>query len=131
VIAMTNAHLKTAAEFFGIDLDKDERYGGLILNKDGTPSHHAILLPETRVMDWYRGQEWAKAEGADVFNRQEGHILMANLGHLFERRWYWLEEQYSAGYAWLQYFSDGIQDFAYKDDKSRVRLVRRLPFIPS
>ncbi|CAJ0710622.1 hypothetical protein LMG7143_01653 [Ralstonia thomasii] len=123
--------LKTAAEIFGIKHANDENYGGLILNKDAMPSHHVILLPETRVLDWDAAHEWAKKEGANVFNRQEGHLLQANLGHLFEKRWYWLEEQYSAYLAWTQHFDDGCQDGAGKDGKTRVRLVRRLPFIHS
>lgn len=44
----------------------------------------------------------------------------------FEASWYWSSTQYSAYDAWGQYFGDGNQDYASKDSKGRVRLVRSI-----
>lgn len=43
----------------------------------------------------------------------------------FEDTWYWTSTQYSADYAWDQYFDGGTQSNAGKDDKGRARAVRR------
>ena len=43
----------------------------------------------------------------------------------FEPRWYWSSTQYSAGYAWGQYFGDGDQYLYGKAYEGRVRAVRR------
>ena len=44
----------------------------------------------------------------------------------FEDEWYWSSSQFSAYYAWLQYFIDGTQYGDGKSDEFRARAVRRL-----
>nr|WP_231849022.1 DUF1566 domain-containing protein [Paramagnetospirillum magneticum] len=49
----------------------------------------------------------------------------------FEATWHWTSTQDRPGYAWLQDFGDGHQDFYGKDFRTRVRAVRKcLPFTP-
>ena len=43
----------------------------------------------------------------------------------FDDRWYWSSTQYSANYAWYQYFDDGNQNTFVKAYEGRVRAVRR------
>ena len=42
-----------------------------------------------------------------------------------EQRWYWASTQYSANYAWCQYFSYGSQYCLVKGHEGRARAVRR------
>lgn len=44
----------------------------------------------------------------------------------FEPAWHWSSTQYSAHYAFVQHFGDGIQDGYAKDDDLFARAVRRL-----
>lgn len=55
-------------------------------------------------------------------------LCAATIPDKFEKAWYWTSTQYSAGDAWSQYFNGGFQLTAYKDNKGRVRLVRRSNF---
>jgi hypothetical protein len=44
----------------------------------------------------------------------------------FEGEWYWSSSQFSADYAWYQYFYDGYQNYYDKLYEFRARAVRRL-----
>jgi hypothetical protein len=60
--------------------------------------------------------------------KREAAVLFANVREEFEKAWYFTSTQYSADYAWGQYFGDGYQGHATKDFTGRVRAVRRLDF---
>jgi hypothetical protein len=44
----------------------------------------------------------------------------------FDERWYWTSTQYSAVYAYVQTFADGLQHDGHKVNGYRARAVRRL-----
>lgn len=111
------------------DLAEGEQYAGIVIDEDGHPTHHLILLPqqpETR-LTWDAAMEWAKGIGAELPTRQEQALLYANLKRAFDRAWYWSSEQHAgdASLAWLQYFGGGIQLSNDKGYQGRVRAVRR------
>lgn len=107
-----------------------ELWAGVLLNEDGTPSHHVILLPgEAARIGWNKAVEWAKEIGGELPTRREQSLLFANLKLQFKGEWYWSSEQHAAisSYAWLQGFDDGSQSSYGKSFEARARAVRRLP----
>jgi hypothetical protein len=107
-----------------------ELWAGVLLNEDGTPSHHVILLPgEAERIGWSKAIEWAKEIGGELPTRREQSLLFANLKLQFKGKWYWSGEQHAAdsGDAWIQYFDDGYQNYDLKSFEARARAVRRLP----
>ena len=56
----------------------------------------------------------------------ENNLLFANLPEHLNREWHWSSTQYSARYAWDQYFEDGDQGVLNKDGSLAARAVRRL-----
>jgi len=113
-----------------IDLQDGEHYAGLILNADGTPSHHLVLLPEAdKRMAWQAAVEHAKDQGGTLPTRAEQALLFANLKAQFKAAWYWSSEEYEGdgSYAWSQYFVSGFQFGTHKSYEGRCRAVRRFP----
>ena len=113
-----------------LTLAANERYAGLVLNADGTPSHHLILLPgQADDVTWQAATEWATAQGGALPTRQEQALLYANAKGAFEAAWYWSGDEYegNGAYAWRQGFSVGGQLFNLKSYEGRARAVRRLP----
>lgn len=107
-----------------------ELWAGVLLNEDGTPSHHVILLPgEAERIVWNKAVEWAKEIGGELPTRREQSLLFANLKSQFKGEWYWSGEQHAAySYnAWGQNFGDGYQCISYESFEARARAVRRLP----
>ncbi|WP_454674862.1 DUF1566 domain-containing protein [Achromobacter pestifer] len=110
-----------------IKLGQDEHYAGIVLDGDGNPSHHIILLPgQIEDVSWSTAKAWAEKQGGELPTRQEQALLFANIKGQFDSRYYWSGEQYSADNAWIQNFVDGDQNIGGKDDSSRARAVRRL-----
>ena len=112
-----------------IELQDGEHYAGLILNADGTPSHHLVLLPEAdKRMPWRAAVEHAKDQGGTLPTRQEQALLFANLKAQFQPAWYWSSDEYAddGSYAWGQYFDYGHQFSYHKSYEGRCRAVRRL-----
>lgn len=109
------------------ELQEGERYAGVIINEDGTLSHHLILLPKqpTKRLTWDEAVALAQD---DLPTRQEQALLFANCKDAFEPAWYWSSEQYAgdASDAWLQHFDDGYQTINGKGYKGHVRAVRRV-----
>ena len=107
-----------------------ERYAGIILNKNGTLSHHLILLPQiTDIrLTWNDAMAWAMPIGGDLPTRQEQALLFSNCKDAFDPDWYWSCEQYAGNTydTWLQSFDDGIQSNYIKGYKGHVRAVRRV-----
>ena len=109
-------------------------YAGITTGPDGA-AYALILLADkpSRRLDWPAAMAWAESLQASLPTRPEGALLFANLGDQFERTWHWLSEQYSAGDAWSQYFTDGGQYGSNESFEARARAVRRFPlesFIP-
>ena len=113
-----------------IDLAPGERYAGLVLAEDGTPSHHLVLLPgSVSSVGWDAALTWAEEAGGELPSRQEQALLYANLKGEFEARWYWSGEAHKndGSYAWIQYFNYGFQDLSPKSYEGSARAVRRFP----
>lgn len=113
-----------------IQLAHGEHYAGVILGKDGEPSHHLILLPEDKEGGkWQAAMDWAVSTGGELPTRREQALLYANLKEQFQEQWYWSSEQHASydDFAWFQYFTNGFQDFNNEDyHYCRARAVRRL-----
>jgi hypothetical protein len=106
-----------------------ETYAGLILNPDGTLSHHLILLADdAEKLTWEKAKEWAKTIGGDLPTRQEQALLYANCKAQFKSDWYWSGEMYASGssYAWCQDFDYGGQGISSTNRKLRARAIRRV-----
>lgn len=113
-----------------IELADGEIYAGLILNDDGTPSHHLVLLPgDHEDTTWQAAVDWAKSLGGELPSRREQSLLFANGKQHFERDWYWSGELYASEpiYAWYQYFDVGYQSIIHIGLQCRARSFRRLP----
>jgi hypothetical protein len=112
-----------------IELAQGERYAGLILSEQGTPSHHLILLPgDAEDLTWEQAGEWAKNQGGELPSRAEQSLLFANLKSEFQDAWYWSGQQHEkeSGWAWYQGFGYGSQDGIREGCECRARAVRRL-----
>jgi len=128
LISKLEADLPTTYSLTGFDLTlaKGERYAGLVLNEDGTPSHHLVLLPgQAEDIDWPDAIEWASKAGGELPTRREQALLFANLKGSFEARGYWSSEQSSDDDAWYQNFRYGCQHGYDKSAELRARAVRR------
>jgi hypothetical protein len=113
-----------------IVLADGEHYAGLILNDNGTPSHHLVLLPEDHDdMPWQAAVDWATAIGGELPTRREQSLLFANGKQHFKADWYWSSELHASGasYAWGQGFGSGYQDDFRIHLQCRAVAVRRLP----
>ena len=110
---------------------QDGIYAGLSRGEDGKPDAHLVLLdalPEGE-LNWKDATAWAEGlgDGARLPTRFESALLYANLRDQIDTAgWYWTGTQYSASYAWMQYFLSGSQSLNTKDLGGRARAVRRL-----
>jgi hypothetical protein len=110
-----------------IDLAEGETYAGLILNDDGTPSHHLVLLPGETEATWADAKAWAAKAGGELPTRREQSLLFANAKAGFQDCWYWSSEKHENGSgAWMQDFGLGSQYANYVDCKHCARALRRL-----
>jgi len=110
-----------------ISLHSGEHYAGMIIGKNGEPSHHLILLPgEKEDIKWQDATSWAATIGGELPTRREQSLLYANLKEQFQEVWYWSSEQYGSDYAWYQDFSYGGQSGYHRNGTLRARAVRRL-----
>lgn len=112
------------------ELAQGEIYAGIILNSEGAPSHHLVLLPgDNDDANWADQTEWAKSIGGELPTRAEQSMLFANCKQHFQENWYWSGETVSSepGWAWSQGFYDGYQSYDRKHYELRARAVRRLP----
>lgn len=111
-----------------IELNFGERYAGLILDEQGQPSHHLILLPdrEEKDLNWADAKKWAESVGGELPTRKEQSLLFANLKAELEALWHWSSEAHKDAYAWVQDFYDGNQFNLNVYDDTRARAVRRI-----
>ena len=117
------------ALFLASILKPGEHYAGIILGKDGEPDHHLVLLPgDAESVNWGQAKEFASKAGGELPTRREQSLLFANLKEQFQPRWYWSDNQHAsdAGYAWVQNFLYGYQNYYHKNYYYRARAVRRL-----
>ena len=106
------------------ELNENEKYAGFTM-KDGKPFEHIILLPgKSEEVEWEEAKTFAAEQGGRLPNRQEGALLYANLKEDFDADWYWLADEHSSDFAWIQYFYYGGQDYGVKGDSSLARAVR-------
>lgn len=113
-----------------LQLAAGELYADIILGKNGEPDYHLILMPgAAEDVNWEKAKEWAADGGGDLPTRREQSLLFANLGEEFQATWYWSSEQSESysGYAWSQYFGNGVQDLCREGGEFRARRVRREP----
>lgn len=109
-------------------------FAGIVRGRDGAPDYYLIVGPELGAMSWEKAQEAAAAlevDGHKDFElpyRTEQAVMYGNVPELFEKRWYWSQEQYAgdADCAWAQRFRYGLQYWCGKDDVFRARAVRRV-----
>ena len=94
---------------------------------DGFANTKALIAagecPAAEVCHAYRGNgfdDWYLPSQAEL------SICFANAREHFDKVWHWSSTQYSANYAWMQYFGYGYQGYDRKDNNFRVRAVRRL-----
>lgn len=111
-----------------IALKYGERYAGIILDDEGNPDYHLILLPgEAEAIQWEGAMKWAEDRDGELPTRLEQSLLFANLKSEFKEAAYWsgqrLEDE---RYAWSQTFSNGNQYCDITTGKLRARAVRRL-----
>lgn len=110
-----------------IEIKAGERYAGMVLKPDGTPSHHLILLPGQSIdVNWNDAKEWAEKIGGELPTRQEQSLLFANLKAEFLERYHWSCEAYSTSSAWSQTFNGGLQSNVIHSDELCARAVRRV-----
>lgn len=111
-----------------LELEPGERYAGIVLDANGKPSHHLILLPGySNRASWADKKAWAESIGGELPTRREQSLLFANLLG-FREDWYWSAETHTenSSYAWYQEFFDGIQGSYHKSEKLRAVAVRRV-----
>lgn len=112
-------------------LNPGEKFVGVIVSADGKYRHALILLPgEAEPNNWQAQMEWAASIGGELPDRVESALLFATLRDEFKPEWYWTNEQLAAnsGFAWVQHFGNGSQDYDLKSNFDRARAVRREPF---
>jgi hypothetical protein len=110
-----------------ISLAPGERYAGLVLDDNGEPSHHLVLLPgEAEEVNWDEAKDWVIEQGGGLPTRHEQALLYANLKSEFWSGWYWSNEANGDASAWYQYFFNGDQSYNRQNNELRARAVRRL-----
>jgi hypothetical protein len=68
-------------------------------------------------------------EGWYLPSQAEAHLLAANVKEAMKPEWYWTSTQYSASYAWCQYFDYGNQYICDKDAELRAVAVRQIQIV--
>lgn len=110
-----------------ISLAPGERYAGLVLDDNGEPSHHLVLLPgEADEVERQEAKDWAEKQGGELPTRREQALLYANLRSEFKPAWYWSNEAHGDASAWCQHFGNGTQYCYHQSYERRARAVRRL-----
>ena len=109
-------------------------YAGVVRGDAGPDYHLIVHGDEIAESTWDNAMRWAKElceqEQFDwsLPSRAEQAVMFGNVPELFQKGAYWSNTQYAgaAGYAWCQYFDDGLQYSNLKHSELRARAVRRL-----
>ena len=108
-----------------IQLANGEHYAGLVLDADGNPSHHVILLPgDEDDLTFYQAKEWAAKQGGELPSRPVAALLFANVKASLQLGWHWTSEEFDASFAWICYFDDGHQFYGRKSFEGSAVAVR-------
>ena len=112
-----------------IELQPGEQYAGLVL-KDGTPSHHLVLMAERpdQRMPWQQAKDWVWSINGAQPTQHEAVLIHVHCRNYIEPGGYWLSESdRDPAYAWVYYFSTGSQYCIQKSMEARAIAVRRIP----
>lgn len=109
-------------------------YAGLQRGNAGETDYHLIVGPAIDPCNWKTAKEKTAAVEVDGHRdfclplRKEQALQFANVPELFEKEWYWSNEEHASDstYAWSQYFDSGHQDYYRKRDENRARAIRRI-----
>ncbi|MFZ6819818.1 DUF1566 domain-containing protein [Undibacterium sp. Ji22W] len=115
-------------------------YTGVIGGENGAPDYHLIFAPlENEIVGVNHAQALDQSKkpinGFDDWylpDRRETRLIAINAPDTFDKDgWYWTFTQYAttSDYAWLQLFSNGIQDVRHESYEGRARAVRRVSII--
>ena len=114
-----------------IELRPGEHYAGLVLNDDGTPCHHLVLMAARpdKQMRWEDAMGWASKKGGALPTRREMSLIHAHCRVHVDRNWHWSSDSYedAPSHAWACYFGTGNQDQSHKHGKLRAVAVRHIP----
>jgi len=112
------------------DAGPDAKFVGIIISACGKKREAIFLLPgDSNDANWQAQMDWAASIGGELPDRVEGALLFAIMPDEFKSDWYWTREQRAddSGFAWVQDFGVGGQDWLSKSNGCRARAVRRLP----
>ena len=111
-----------------IALRYGERYAGIILDGEGDPGYHLVLLPgEAESIQWEDAKKWGAERDGELPTRREQSLLFANLKGEFKETAYWSGQHHEdERYAWYQHFINGTQSCSHANAELRARAVRRL-----
>lgn len=114
-----------------INLRHGERYAGIMLDDEGNPDYHLVLLPgEAEAIQWEDAKKWAADRDGELPTRREQPLLFANLKGEFKEAAYWSGQRYEdERYAWYQLFFNGNQYYNFTSTELRARAVRRLAIL--
>ena len=113
-----------------IELQPGERYAGIVIDEDGDPEHHLILMAQRpdKKLNWQAAMDWASSVGGSLPSRQEQALLYANCKPHLKPDWHWSSQTHEddASYAWGCYFSYGTQLYSHKSYELAAVAVRRI-----
>lgn len=111
-----------------ISLAAGEVYAGLILNEDGVPLHHLVLLPGEYEGGWYEALAWTAQSSGELPIHREQLLLSANAGAEFRPGYYWsAEERIDGSTVWIYHFGNGGRGRGGVNKKFLARAIRRVP----
>ena len=97
-----------------------------IISKQGAGSYAASVCANL-VLGGY--DDWF-LPSRDELNLMYTNLKVAGRGS-FASAWYWSSSEYNGNFAWIQYFSDGYQNYYnFKNYDTHVRAVRALTIYP-
>jgi hypothetical protein len=111
-------------------LAEGEIYLRGFVNANGEVEHTILLPGDNDGASWQEQMDWAKSIGGDLPTRAELLIAYEQHRDQFQQDAYWsntpdTDPGYS-GWAWCQYFDDGLQSNYPQNYRLRARAVRRL-----
>ena len=114
-----------------IKLCSGEKYAGMVLHNDGTPSHHLVLITkQTPIrLSWQDAKDWASKMDGGLPTRCEMSLIYAHCRAHVEPEWYWSGEAFEAdtASAWSCHLGDGFQSTHLKSYENDAVAVRRIP----
>lgn len=109
-------------------LEAGETYVATLFDAANGKGYHLILLPgDNANANWEEQTAWAHSIGGELPTRVEQSLLFAQCKSLFKEEAYWSDDSPESGWAWFQYFGDGIQGSYDRYYELRARAVRRFP----